>query len=99
MICLQVSLLICHDTIRCLALLTKNVVILGEWITPVIYEQCMPPTFNFVMEVVHDTKAVIFGGIDESLKLNNTVYIVDVHIINDTCLMVSSFIIYAIYSS
>ena len=81
------------------SILTKNVVILGEWITPVIYGQCMPPTFDFVMEVVHNTKAVIFGGVDENRKLSNTVYIVDVCIINDTCLLVSYFIIYGLSDS
>ena len=58
------------------------VLLLDEWTIPDISGQCMPPNHSFVMEMVHNTKAVIFGGIVEDDTPSNTIYIVD--IINTT---------------
>ena len=55
------------------------VLLLDEWTIPDISGQCMPPNNNFVMEMIHNTRAIIFGGIgivDDTT--NNTVYIVDI---------------------
>ena len=51
----------------------------------------MPPAAGFVMEMINNGRAVIFGGRDESQKFSDTVYIVDV--INENCTLVSHFII------
>ena len=58
------------------------VLLLDEWTIPDISGQCMPPNNNFVMEMIHNTRVIIFGGIIEDGTTSNTVYIVD--IINNT---------------
>ena len=70
------------------------VLLLDEWTIPDISGQCMPPNNSFVMEMVHNTRAVIFGGIVEgsTTTSNNTIYIVD--IINNT--LVCYIIIYTL---
>ena len=42
----------------------------------------MPPNSGFVMEMIHNTRGIIFGGRVEDGTTSNTVYIVD--IINNT---------------
>ena len=54
------------------------VIILDEWTIPDISGQCMPPSNRFVMEMIHNTSAVIFGGAIEGGTSSNTVYIVDI---------------------
>ena len=68
------------------------VLLLDEWTIPDISGQCMPPNSGFVMEMVHNTRAVIFGGVVEIGILSNTIYIVD--IINNT--LVCYIIIYTL---
>ena len=68
------------------------VLLLDEWTIPDISGQCMPPNNSFVMEMVHNTRAVIFGGRVESDTPSNTIYIVD--IINNT--LVCYIIIYTL---
>ena len=58
------------------------VLLLDEWTIPDISGQCMPPNNNFVIEMIHNTRAIIFGGIINGGKSSNTIYIVD--IINNT---------------
>ena len=71
------------------------VLLLDEWTIPDISGQCMPPNHSFVMEMVHKTKAVIFGGIVEDGTSSNTIYIVD--IMNNT--LVCYIIIYTLTNS
>ena len=52
----------------------------------------MPPNSGFVMEMIHNTRAVVFGGRVENGTLSNTVYIVDT--INNT--LVCYIIIYTL---
>ena len=54
------------------------VLLLDEWTIPDISGQCMPPKSGFVMEMVHNTRAVIFGGLIEGGITSNTIYIVDI---------------------
>ena len=54
------------------------VLLLDEWTIPDISGQCMPPKSGFVMEMVHNTRAVIFGGAVEDGTSSNTIYIVDI---------------------
>ena len=54
------------------------VLLLDEWTIPDISGQCMPPNSSFVMEMVHNTRAVIFGGTVEASRRSNTIYIVDI---------------------
>ena len=69
------------------------VLLLDEWTIPNISGQCMPPNSSFVMEMVHNTRAVIFGGVvEDSTTTSNTIYIVD--IINNT--LVCYIIIYTL---
>ena len=68
------------------------VLLLDEWTIPDISGQCMPPNSRFVMEMVRNTRAVIFGGTIEGGTLTNTIYIVDV--INNT--LVCYIIIYTL---
>ena len=68
------------------------VLLLDEWTIPDISGQCMPPKTGFVMEMVHNTRAVIFGGKVEDATTINTIYIVD--IMNNT--LVCYIIIYAL---
>ena len=68
------------------------VLLLDEWTIPEISGQCMPPNSSFVMEMVYNTRAVIFGGIVEVDTSSNTIYIVD--IINNT--LVCYIIIYTL---
>ena len=42
----------------------------------------MPPNSGFVMEKIHNTRAIVFGGRVSDGTPNNTVYIMD--IINNT---------------
>ena len=65
------------------------VLLLDEWTIPDISGQCMPPNSSFVMEMIHNTRAIIFGGNIEgdittytNGTTSNTIYIVD--IINNT---------------
>ena len=66
--------------------------LLDEWTIPDISGQCMPPNNSFVMEMVYNTRAVIFGGRVSDGTPNNTIYIVD--IINNT--LVCYIIIYTL---
>ena len=68
------------------------VLLLDEWTIPEISGQCMPPNNNFIIEMIHNTRAVIFGGRVEDATSINTVYIVD--IINNT--LVCYIIIYTL---
>ena len=52
----------------------------------------MPPNNSFVMEMIHNTRAIIFGGRVNEGTPNNTIYIVD--IINNT--LVCYIIIYTL---
>ena len=54
------------------------VLLLDEWTIPDISGQCMPPNNGFVMEMVHNTRAVIFGGIVKDGTSCNAIYIVDI---------------------
>ena len=54
------------------------VLLLDKWTIPDISGQCMPPNSCFVMEMFHNTRAVIFGGIVEDGTSSNTIYIVDI---------------------
>ena len=54
------------------------VLLLDEWTIPDISGQCMPPNSGFVMEMVHNTRAIIFGGVIKDGTLSNTIYIVDI---------------------
>ena len=67
------------------------VLLLDEWTIPDISGQCMPPNNNFFMEMIHNTRAITFGGIIDDI-CSNTVYIVD--IINNT--LVCYIIIYTL---
>ena len=67
------------------------VLLLDEWTIPDISGQCMPPNSSFIMEMIHNTRAIIFGGIVND-KSHNTIYIVD--IINNT--LVCYIIIYTL---
>ena len=67
------------------------VLLLDEWTIPDISGQCMPPNSSFVMEMINNTRAIIFGGIVDESTIN-TVYIVD--IINNT--LVCYIIIYTL---
>ena len=67
------------------------VLLLDEWTIPDISGQCMLPNNNFVMEMIHNTRAIIFGGIVDDTT-SNTLYIVD--IINNT--LVCYIIIYTL---
>ena len=67
------------------------VLLLDEWTIPDISGQCMPPNNSFVMEMIHNTRAVMFGGRVDDITIN-TVYIVD--IINNT--LVCYIIIYTL---
>ena len=58
------------------------VLFLDEWTIPDISGQCMPPNSSFIMEMMHNTRGVIFGGRIEGDTFSNSVYIVD--IINNT---------------
>ena len=52
---------------------------LDEWIVPDISGQCMPPNHAFIMESIHNTRAIIFGGsIEGGSTFSNTIYIVDI---------------------
>ena len=68
------------------------VLLLDEWTIPDISGQCMPPNNNFVMEMIHNTRVIIFGGIIEGDISSNTIYIVN--IINNT--LVCYIIIYTL---
>ena len=68
------------------------VLLLDEWTIPDISGQCMPPNSGFVMEMVHNTRTVIFGGLVEVGIISNTIYIVD--IMNNT--LVCYIIIYTL---
>ena len=68
------------------------VLLLDEWTIPDTSGQCMPPNNDFVMEIIHNTRAVIFGGMVKGGTSINTVYIVD--IINNT--LVCYIIIYTL---
>ena len=69
------------------------VLLLDEWTIPDISGQCMPPNSGFVMEMVHNNRAVIFGGIvEDGTTTSNIIYIVD--IINNT--LVCYIIIYTL---
>ena len=69
------------------------VLLLDEWTIPDISGQCMPPNSSFVMEMVHNTRAVIFGGVvEDGTTISNTIYIVD--IMNNT--LVCYIIIYTL---
>ena len=69
---------------------------LDEWIVPDISGQCMPANHGFIMESIHNTRAVIFGGaIEGGATFSNTIYIVD--IINNT--LVCYIIIYTLTNS
>ena len=54
------------------------VLLLDEWTIPDISGQCMPPNSAFIMEMVHNTRAVIFGCVVDVGILSNTIYIVDI---------------------
>ena len=54
------------------------VLLLDEWTIPDISGQCMPPNSGFVMEMVHNTRAVIFGGMVKGVISSNTIYIMDI---------------------
>ena len=70
------------------------VLLLDEWTIPDINGQCMPPNNNFVIEMIHNTRAIIFGGrVEYGISTScNTIYIVD--IINNT--LVCYIIIYTL---
>ena len=68
------------------------VLLLDEWTIPDISGQCMPPNNSFVMEMIHNTRAIIFGGRVKDATTCNTIYIVD--IINNT--LVCYIIIYTL---
>ena len=68
------------------------VLLLDEWTIPDISGQCMPPNNTFVMDMVHNTRAVVFGGVIDFNTLSNAIYIVD--IINNT--LVCYIIIYTL---
>ena len=59
-----------------------SVLFLDEWTIPDISGQCMPNNSSFVMEMIHNTRAIIFGGRFQGDTFSNSVYMVD--IINDT---------------
>ena len=54
------------------------VLLLDEWTIPDISGQCMLPNNSFVMEMIHNTRAIIFGGLVEGATASNTIYIVDI---------------------
>ena len=54
------------------------VLLLDKWTIPDISGQCMPPNDSFVMEMIHNTRAIIFGGIIEGGISSNIIYIVDI---------------------
>ena len=68
------------------------VLLLDEWTIPNISGQCMPPNDSFVMDMINNTRAVIFGGRVEDGTSSNTIYIMD--IINNT--LVCYIIIYTL---
>ena len=68
------------------------VLLLDEWTIPDISGQCMPPNNSFVMEMIHNTRVIIFSGRVKDGTSSSTIYIVDV--INNT--LVCYIIIYTL---
>ena len=55
---------------------------LGEWTVPSISGQCCPPTSQFVIENINNTKGIMFGGrVNASSDVDavvNTAYVVEI---------------------
>ena len=60
---------------------------LGEWTTPTVVGECMPPTTTFCIKNISKTKAIIFGGLQTitdvtsgnvTSSCNGNIYIIDV---------------------
>ena len=51
--------------------------LLGQWIIPTISGQCCPPTSQFAIQKINNSKAVMFGGaVDDDEGYNIYVYTV-----------------------
>ena len=63
------------------------ILILGRWSNPSIIGQCIPPASNFIMEKIDNTRAVLFGGIDDDAKdtFSNSVYLLEISISTVVC--------------
>ncbi|XP_019859844.1 PREDICTED: kelch domain-containing protein 3-like [Amphimedon queenslandica] len=53
-----------------------------KWSNPSIIGQCIPPAYDFIIEKINNTRAVLFGGVetDDDDTVTNNIYILEISI-------------------
>ena len=59
--------------------------ILGKWSNPSIIGQCIPPASGFIIEKINNTRAVLFGGLENKDAYSNNIYILEISVSTVVC--------------
>ena len=62
--------------------------VLGKWSNPSIIGQCIPPASFFIIDKINNTRAVLFGGVenDDTVTIySNNIYILEISVGNVVC--------------
>ena len=62
--------------------------ILGKWSNPSITGQCIPPASYFIIDKINNTRAVLFGEIEDDCfvtSYSNNIYILEISVSTVVC--------------
>ena len=62
--------------------------VLGKWSNPLIIGQCIPPASAFIIDKINNTRAVLFGGVendDTVTTVCNNIYILEISVSTVVC--------------
>ena len=62
-----------------------NFCILGKWSNPSIIGQCIPHTAYFIIDKINNTRAVLFGGLENDDTYSNNIYILEISVSTVVC--------------
>ena len=61
---------------------------IGKWSNPSIIGQCIPPPYGFIIDKINNTRAVLFGGLeddDTGTTYSNNIYILEMSVSTVVC--------------
>ena len=66
-------------------------IFLGQWSNPSIIGQCIPPASYFIIDKINNTRAVLFGGLENNddtpatAYASNNIYILEISVSTVVC--------------
>ena len=78
----------------CVFAINEFLHVLGKWSNPSIIGQCIPPASDFIIDKINNTRAVLFGGVENDYPVNskrrmdtysNNIYILEISVSTVVC--------------